>query len=156
MTPTASSSRMAMPLHPIHGTRAVGQGAERMRAVGAVSLVKPGLQMLLMARITGQCLTPAALHHVDPFGWFGTLTDHPEGTHRVVDRLGVTQTLVLTDAEDLVEGAFQKMCSHHPSGAGKGRRACSSPITGAWVVNGPVLLGPGCSPRCPLMWDRRR
>ena len=32
-----------MPLHPIHGTRAVGQLAERMRAVCAVTLVKRGL-----------------------------------------------------------------------------------------------------------------
>jgi hypothetical protein len=72
--------------------------------------------MVLMARIASQCLTPAALHHVDPFGWFGTLTDYPEGTHRVVDSRGVTKTLVLTDVQDLVDGTFQKTYSHHPSG----------------------------------------
>ena len=72
--------------------------------------------MLLMARIASQCLTPAALHHVNPFGWFGTLTDHPEGTHSVVDRPGVTKTLVLTDGQDLVDGASQETCSRHLSG----------------------------------------
>jgi hypothetical protein len=72
--------------------------------------------MLLMARIASQCMPPAALHHVDPFGGFGTLTDHPEGTHPVVDRRGVTKTLVLTDGQDLVDGACQKTCSHHLSG----------------------------------------
>lgn len=41
--PTVSLTRMAMPLHPIYGTRAVGQGAERMKAVGAVPLGKRAL-----------------------------------------------------------------------------------------------------------------
>src|SRR4051812_38663067 len=104
MTPTGSSSRMTMPLYPIYGTRAVTQGAERMRAVGAVTLGKRGLQMLLMARIACQRLTPATLHHVDPLGRSGTLTDHPEGTYRVVDPCGVTKTRVLADVQDLVDG----------------------------------------------------
>src|SRR5215213_1992552 len=83
--------------------------------------------MLLIARIAGQCLNPAALHHVDPFGWFGTLTDHPEGTHRVVDRLGVTKTLVLTDVQGLVDRTLQETYSHHPSGLRRRTQLISKP-----------------------------